>query len=113
MSAAAVVLLVLLAAALAGAGVAAFFAVASYRRSQLLGVPSADIADLRPGFGKVRGAVAARGKLLSGPLSGRPCVYYRFRVEEERRKVYRKARPGEDTVTTNVFGAAHGRVIDG
>jgi hypothetical protein len=112
MSPVAVLLVLLILVALAGLVLTIVFAVFSYQRYQMLASPPAAIADLRPGFGKVKGAVAARGPLLVGPLSGRECVYYRFRVEEEQKTVQRKARPGRDVVTTRLVGTVHGQDID-
>jgi hypothetical protein len=42
------------------------------------------IAKLRSGAAKVKARVVARERLLRSPLGGRPCVYYRFVVEEIR-----------------------------
>jgi hypothetical protein len=108
MSAIAVVLLAIVILALPAAGILAYLGYYYYKRSVILSSPSGAVSDLRPGVAKIRGTVAARGGLLTSPLTGRPCVYYRFRVKEEHRKVHTKSNPG---VTTTVFGAVHGKDV--
>jgi hypothetical protein len=113
MSAAAVLVLVLLLVVLVALWLASEVAFSSFRRAKLLEQPAGDAADLRPGLGKVRGTAVARAKVLTAPLSGRQCVYYRLRVEEYRPKVVRKARPGKDPVTTHLVGVVHGQFVEG
>lgn len=45
-------------------------------------VPSS-IAGLAPGLAKVKGAVVPLPDTLNAPMTQRPCVYYRFKVEEK------------------------------
>jgi hypothetical protein len=42
------------------------------------------VAELSGGQAKVQGQVLGLGDPLAAPLSGRPCVYYRFQVEEKK-----------------------------
>jgi hypothetical protein len=57
-----------------------------FRRAARLGIPVQNIVELAPGFGKVRGRLAALGKPLRSPLTDQACVYYRLRVAREHRK---------------------------
>jgi hypothetical protein len=54
------------------------------RRVSLLGGPRVHVADLRPGNRKVRGRLISHEPLLLSPVTNRPCVYYRLRVDQER-----------------------------
>ena len=74
---------------LVGALVAAIptlFAVLFYRRAAAVaGMRLTRVGNLRRGVVKVKGRVVAQESLLTSPLGRRPCVYYRFVVEEMRR----------------------------
>jgi hypothetical protein len=64
------------------------------KQAYLLDAPLVRAADLRPGFCKVRGRVVAVAEPLQGPVTDRPCVYYRLRVQEEKRKWKTTKGPG-------------------
>jgi len=60
-------------------------AAANQKRARLIrDTPVAKITALGPGPAQVQGRVVALSALLTGPLSGRPCVYYHFKVDEKR-----------------------------
>jgi hypothetical protein len=72
-----------------GAGVLAFssagwLALRAWRTARLISsTPPSTIAALTPGLHEVRGAIRGEGTLTS-PLSDRPCVYWRFLLEQRR-----------------------------
>jgi hypothetical protein len=56
------------------------------RRARLIARTAAlEVSRLDQGPAKVRGHAVALTGALTAPLSGRPCIYYRFRAEEQRR----------------------------
>jgi hypothetical protein len=60
-------------------------AAANRKRVKLIArTPIAKIAELADGPAKVQGRIVAFGDSMTAPLSGRPCVYYRFQVEEKK-----------------------------
>jgi hypothetical protein len=75
-------LLVLL--CLVAAGVLGLLAWLKVRRASLLGGPLGKVADLQLGVRKVRGRLVSREPPLVSPVTTRPCVYYRLRVDQER-----------------------------
>jgi hypothetical protein len=66
--------------------VLAFLAIRVSGRARLLDAPLMLAADLKPGLCKLRGRLVAVDKPLRSPVSDRPCVYYRLRVQQEKRK---------------------------
>ena len=73
----------LLFAGLMAAGVLGFFAYQKRgRRVRPAKVVNCRVADLRDGVCRVKGRLVAREELLKAPLTGKPCVYYRFRVDQ-------------------------------
>jgi hypothetical protein len=59
-----------------------FCAIKNRRRAQLIeGTPVTEARQLDTGLTKVRGKAVALGPVLESPLSGTPCVHYRFKVE--------------------------------
>lgn len=57
------------------------------RRARLLRrLPLSRIGDLQAGLAKVEGRAVAVGRTLLSPLAERECVYYRFQVQEKRRR---------------------------
>jgi hypothetical protein len=72
---------------LPAAGLLGYFAFRQYQRGSRLGRPAAHVGKLKPSpCKKVRGKVVAVGPGLKSPLGQKPCVYYRLRIDEERRK---------------------------
>jgi hypothetical protein len=76
---------------LLGFGLAILEAVAVYqgikngRRARLVrDTPAGPVNRLGPGPAKLIGQAMALHGTLTAPLSGKPCVYFRFRVEEKR-----------------------------
>jgi hypothetical protein len=66
-------------------GVFLYKAAANRKRAKLIaGTLLSHVADLGAGRAKVQGWVVTFSEPLTAPLSGRPCVYYRFQVEEKR-----------------------------
>lgn len=61
-------------------------AVRDFRRASLLGTPLQRMSRVEPGRCKVRGQVVALEKALRSPVTEQPCVYYRLRVDQERRQ---------------------------
>jgi len=56
------------------------------RRARLIARTAAlEVSRLDDGVAKVRGQAVALSGALTAPLSGKACVYYRFRAEEQRR----------------------------
>jgi hypothetical protein len=88
--------------------VLAFLGVQASKRAYLLDAPLARAAELKPGFCKVRGRLVALDEPLQSPVADRPCVYYRLRVQEEKRKWKTKGTseesPGGILVTAFLFG---------
>ncbi len=61
-------------------------AMANRKRARLFrDTPVVKVAELSPGPVQVQGRVVAFSAPLAAPLSGRPCVYYHFHVQEKRR----------------------------
>jgi hypothetical protein len=58
----------------------------AFRRATWLGIPLVRIAKLAPGHHKVRGRIVAAAQTLLAPVTNKPCVYYRLRVKQERRR---------------------------
>jgi hypothetical protein len=54
-------------------------------RSMRLGIAPTRVSKLRPGVRKIYGRVVLTGKTVLSPLTKKPCVYYRFLVDEERK----------------------------
>ncbi len=67
--------------------------------------PYSRVEELQHGVSKVKGHVAAQRPLLQSPMSGQPCVYFHFLVEEQRT---RTTRNGNHTSTTTYWA----KVID-
>ncbi|HEY7310692.1 MAG TPA: hypothetical protein VH643_15115 [Gemmataceae bacterium] len=58
------------------------------KRMKAIGdTPLSQVGELREGLGKVQGQILGQDEPLISPLSGTPCVYYRFKVEEQRTRV--------------------------
>lgn len=77
---------------LLAATIPACFALYYHRRAaQLADMRTSKVEELRPGPAKVKGRVVAREELLNSPMGDRPCVYYRF-VVDERQKITRGSR---------------------
>jgi hypothetical protein len=58
---------------------------ANRKRANLIaGTPVAKVAGLGPGPAKVQGQAVAFSDPLPAPLSGKPCVYFHFKVQEKR-----------------------------
>jgi hypothetical protein len=64
----------------------AWLGILAAKRAYLLDAPLVRAADLQPGFCRVRGRVVAVDEPMRSPVTDRPCVYYRLRVLEEKRK---------------------------
>jgi hypothetical protein len=81
-------LLLYLVLALALTFLEAFFvykAAANRKRANLIaGTPLTHVGALAAGRAKVQGRAVAFSEPLAAPLSGRSCVYFRFKVEEKR-----------------------------
>jgi hypothetical protein len=76
------------------------FGVYFHRRAAAIGAMRITrIANLRSGIAKIKARVLARERLLRSPLSGQPCVYYRFTVEEARSGGYYGAKGQPNTYT--------------
>jgi hypothetical protein len=88
--------------------VLAFLAIQASKRAYLLDAPLMQAADLKPGFCKLRGRLVAVDKPVRSPVSDRPCVYYRLRVQEEKRRWKTTGLRGEPSLrpTGGVFGAS-------
>ncbi len=84
------VLLVIGLLLLLAAGVLAFFAIRRWRLHGRLAAPLQRIGKLRGGFAKVKGSVEGGGRPLVAPLTRKECLWYRFRVEEEGRKLLKR-----------------------
>jgi hypothetical protein len=71
------------------------------KRMKAIGdTPLSKAGELRDGLSKVHGQVVGQGEPLVSPLSKTPCVYYRFKVEEQRtRTVSGGPRSGAHTHT--------------
>jgi hypothetical protein len=50
------------------------------------GTPTSRIAELRPGFAEAKGRLVSKTSLIAAPMSGALCVYWRFEVEELRKR---------------------------
>ena len=60
-------------------------ATANRKRAKLIArTPSIKITELGDGPAKVQGRIVAFGDCLPAPISGKPCVYFRFQVEEKK-----------------------------
>jgi len=55
------------------------YAVTARRMEETTATPASRVT---PGFVEVKGRVKADGSLLTSPMAKKPCVYYRFHVEE-------------------------------
>ncbi len=62
-------------------------------------IPTSKIGEITDGYREIKGRVAAadRAKMLTAPLSGKRCVYYKFKVSQ--------ASEGDGTVISDVRGA--------
>jgi hypothetical protein len=80
--------------------VLAFLAIQASKRAHLLDAPLMRAADLKPGLCKLRGRLVAVAKPAQSPVSDRPCVYYRLRIQEERRKWQTTRLAGEPSIRT-------------
>jgi hypothetical protein len=60
------------------------------RRAARLGVSPSRAAKLQPGFRKVKGRIQGGGKPLRSPVTNKPCVYFKFRVDQEQKKWRRR-----------------------
>jgi hypothetical protein len=68
------------------------------KRMKAIGdTPLSQVGELREGLGKVQGQILGQDEPLISPLSQTPCVYYRFKVEEQRTR----------TVSSGPRGGAH------
>ena len=66
-------------------GIFIYKAAANRKRAKLLaGTPVAKVAELGGGLAKVEGRVMAFGQPMPAPLSGKPCVYFQFQVDEKK-----------------------------
>src|SRR4051812_36447187 len=66
-------------------GVCAHFALRNTKRVRLIDeTPTSTVRQLTPGLAEVAGRVVALGRRLEAPMSGCPCVYYHFQVQERR-----------------------------
>lgn len=65
------------------AGVCFWFGTKARKTAGLIeDLPTTSIGDLRGGLVEVKGRVRSLGRSLQSPLTGKPCVYYEFLVEE-------------------------------
>jgi hypothetical protein len=72
-----------------------YVAYRKHRRYKLLGgTRMTAIAALRPGLVKTVGTVVAMEEPLLSPMTQRECVFYEFRVEEERTRVFQRRQRG-------------------
>jgi hypothetical protein len=84
------------------------------QRASWLGIPLVRIAKLAPGHRKVRGHIVAAGETLRAPVTNKPCVYYRLRVKQERRRWKTRGGPGAPSgglVIAGVLGGAIGGAL--
>jgi hypothetical protein len=97
----------------AGAAVLGYFAARQYLRASRLGRLPARVGKLQPSpCKKVRGKVVAVGAPLRSPLTNRPCVYYRLRIDEERRKwKTTRTAPSGGVVAAGILGGAVGALL--
>ncbi|MBI4616654.1 MAG: hypothetical protein HY720_23790 [Planctomycetes bacterium] len=81
-------ILVVIGTAFAGGGVLLGFLSRGYRTKvrRIEETPTSEIRNVRPGLAEIRGRIKAGGEPLASPLSGKPCVYYDFKVEELHRR---------------------------
>jgi hypothetical protein len=71
------------------------------KRMRAIGdTPLSKVGELREGLGKVRGQVVGQEEPLVSPLSKTPCLYYRFKVEEQRSRVVSHGPRGGSHVQT-------------
>lgn len=102
---------------LAGGLVLGYYAWRNFQASSLVSRPLSRVAKLRSGFRKVRGQIAPIGKPLLSPITGKPCVYYRLRVYEEKKSWSSAPDPGvagaaaAGMVVGGVFGVAAGALL--
>src|SRR5262249_7509161 len=62
-----------------------YYALKNGRRARLIeNAPAARARDLVDGQAKIMGYVVPLERPIHSPISGTPCVYYRFKVEERR-----------------------------
>jgi len=77
-------LFIILAAVVAEVIALFIYATNKSRYNLILSTETSGISTLGKGFYEVKGKVSATGGKLSSPYSNKPCVYYRFKVEEHR-----------------------------
>jgi hypothetical protein len=61
-----------------------FYVVLKRKHDVITGVETSSVTALRKGLAEIKGKVVAGESALNSPLSNLPCVYYRFKVEQER-----------------------------
>jgi hypothetical protein len=94
--------------------VLALLGIHAAKQAYLLDAPLVRAAELRPGFCKVRGRVVAVAEPMRSPVTDRPCVYYRLRVQEEKRKWKTTKGPGQPApgaVLAGFLGGALGAML--
>lgn len=65
-------------------GALLWFGLANKKRiEKITGTETSSIASVRDGLVEVKGRVRSKGPMLTSPLTKKPCVYYRFHVEQE------------------------------
>ena len=85
-------------------------ALRGWRTARLLAsTPPTAISALTPGLHEVRGAIRGEGSLRS-PLSDRPCVYWRFLVEQRRQNAWEVLVDAKDAVDV-VLDDGGGRMV--
>lgn len=98
-------LLLLLVGAL-GALLGAYKAARPLRRRSLLEQTGrTPISELRSGFHMARGRVRGGRQSFAGPISGKDCVYYRFTVEEHKKR-------GKSSQWVTVVSRTHSSAFD-
>ncbi|MBI3182937.1 MAG: hypothetical protein HYZ28_12440 [Myxococcales bacterium] len=58
----------------------------AHRHRRMAETRTSQVSSLMPGFAEVKGRASPAGLPLESPLSKTPCIYYRFQVEEHRRR---------------------------
>ena len=79
---------------IAGSAFLLYYGFRGWKRFKLItGTETSRISGILGGLVEVNGKVISMGEeLLESPYSGLPCVYYRFKVEEQRHRVSGKGR---------------------
>jgi len=73
----------------------AFVAYRKHKRYKLLGGTGLTVpGKLKPGLAKTAGKVVGMEQPLVSPMTRRECVFYEFRVEERRTRIFRQRRHG-------------------